>query len=601
MPPSAERRAATLLRIAAIVPLSLFLASCSRDTPIKTSPDNAERQAGRQRADLFRDMTASSGLHFQFRNGEDANRFAILESLGGGVALLDYDRDGLLDIFVTGGGHFGPGEQIVGHPNRLYRNEGNWRFRDVTAEAGLPVAGSLFYSCGCAAGDFDGDGWPDLLVTGYGRMALYRNNRGKFEDVTERAGLRASEPVSAPVHWSTGCAWGDVNGDGRPDLLVVHYVDWSLRNNPACQGDDKRQDVCPPSRFQPLPHRLYMNNGDGTFRDASREAGLKPGAGLGVLLVDVDDDGRPDIYIANDGGGNFLYLNRGRHPWDEVGLPSGTSCDETGQPGGSMGVDAAAYDGSDRFSIFVTNFFGQTHFLFRNLGRATFQNVSRAAGITAIGMKYVGFGTSFVDFDNDGMEDMVISNGHVLRFPNPPQTPPQKPVLLRNARRWSDEPGACRFEDVTAHGGPYFRAPHRGRGLAAGDLDNDGNVDVVISHCNEPVALLRNQADNRNHWLGVHLTGLHNREVVGAKITLEADGKKLVRAIKGGGSYLSSSDRRVVFGLGGVTKVTRLNVRWPWGKSQSWNGPLDVDRYWLLEEGKAEPTPLHGKPQKGAR
>ena len=555
------------------------VAGCARETPQPGNDAPAAEPAG-----FFEDVTRTSGLHFTFRNGEEADRFAILEALGGGVALLDYDQDGLVDIFVTGGGKFGPGDKIVGHANRLYRNEGNWRFRDVTAEAGLPETG-LFYSCGCAAGDFDNDGWPDLVVTGYGRLALYRNNRGKFEEVTAAAGLRTSETL----HWSTSAAWADLNGDGWPDLIVVHYVDWSWGNNPPCKSEGK-PDVCAPGVFQPLAHRLFLNNGDGTFRDGSRQAGLKPGRGLGALVVDLDDDGRPDVYVANDTGGNFLYLNRGDGRFDEVGQASSVAVDETGQDRGSMGVDAADYDGSGRCSIFVTNFIKETHFLFRNLGQGNFQNVSQNTGIAAIGRNYVGFGTSFLDFDNDGVEDLVITNGHVFRFPSAPQSLAQKPVLFRNTRRWSDKPGPVRFEDVTDRGGPYFRGSHRGRGLAVGDLDNDGKSDLIISHCNEPVVVLRNQIDNGNHWLGIRLVGQRHRDAVGAKLTLEVGGHKLVRAIKGGGSYLSSSDHRIIIGLGSAAKVDKLSVRWPWGKTQSWDGrDLPVDRYWIIEEGKERP------------
>jgi hypothetical protein len=334
-----------------------------------------------------------------------------------------------------------------------------------------------------------------------------------------------------------------------------------------------------------LAHALYLNNGDGTFREVTEEAGLKPGKGLGVLVADFDDDGRPDIYVANDTEDNYLYLNRGNVKFQEVGVAGGVAAGADGLPNGSMGVDAADYDGSGRLSIFVANFEKEAHALYRNLGGAQFQHASRAAGITAIGLSYVGWGTGFFDFDRDGAEDLFISNGHAYRYPADPGAVAQHPVLFRNHGQPAGPSFPVRFEDVGARGGPYFQGRHRGRGVAFGDLDNDGRTDIVISHCNEPVVLLRNEVDEGNHWLGVALTGKPSPDAVGAKLTLEADGRKLVRTIKGGGSYLSASDRRVVFGLGPARRFDRLTVRWPSGRVQNWVG-LDIDRYWRLVEGE---------------
>jgi hypothetical protein len=532
-------------------------------------------------------MTAASGLAFTYRNGEEADHYAILESLGGGVALIDYDRDGLLDVFLPGGGYFdGPDKKTIkGHPNRLFRNLGGWKFRDATAEAGLPAEGP-FYSHGAAVGDYDNDGWPDLLVTGYGRLALYRNDHGKFAEVTAAAGL--SDPGS--LHWSTSAGWGDLNGDGWPDLFVTHYVDWSFRNHPACESPGQPVDICAPGRFEPLPHALYLNRGGKGFAPHAG-AGIKPGPGLGVLLADLDGDGRVDVYVANDAADNYLYLNRGPAGFEEVAARAGVAGDEAGRPTGSMGVDAADCDGTGRLSVFVTNFDGEEHALYRNLGPGRFLYYSRAAGIAALGRRYVGFGTGFLDFDRDGMPDLFIASGHVLRRPTSGQRK-QDAVLLRNLRAPGDPPDRVRFANVSAAGGDYFRAPHMGRGVAFGDLDNDGKIDMVVSHTNEPVALLRNVFEPQTHWVGVALVGKAPRDAVGAVLTLAQGDRRQVQAVKGGGSYLSSNDPRAVFALAAEGGY-KLTVRWPSGREQTWDGTaLGRDRYVVLHESEEQPRPF---------
>jgi hypothetical protein len=547
--------------------------------------------------ELYCEMTATAGVDFTYRNGQEADHFAILEALGGGVALLDYDGDGLLDIFVTGGGYYdGPDKELIkGYPCKLYKNLGNWHFKDVTREVGLDQP--VFYTHGAAVGDYDRDGWPDLLVTGWGQLALYHNEpdgKGgrRFRDVTQQAGL----PEGL---WSTSAAWADLDGDGFPDLYICQYADWSFANNPACKGFDGGvpRDVCPPGRFHGLPHHLFRNTGHGTFEDVSRTAGLRPhmgdpandkepGLGLGVVVLDCDGDGKPDLYIANDGVGNFLYRNRstlGHLHFEEAGAVSGVAFNDRGVPDGSMGVDAADYDGSGRPSLWVTNYEDQLHALYRNLGKGQFVFSTTAAGISAIGQSFVGFGTGFLDLDNHGWEDLVVVNGHVLRYPTRAKLR-QRPVLLRNL-------GNGRFTDITPQGGAYFRTEHIARGLAIGDLDNDGRPDLVISHQNEPVVLLRNEAATGRHWLGLELAGKGHRDVAGARVVVEAAGHRLTRFVKGGGSYLSSSDRRLLFGLGTAQHVERVTVFWPWGTEQSWPGnSLAVNRYWRLIEGVSSPA-----------
>jgi hypothetical protein len=568
----------------------------------------------------FEDVTPGSGLAFTYRNGAEAGHATIFESVGGGVALLDYDGDGLLDVFLTGGGSFaGPDKkQITGRPCKLYRNLGGFHFQDVTAEVGLDcLAGGKpwFYTHGCAVADYDNDGWPDLLVTGWGRIALFHNvpvdpkdpaKGRKFVDVSAEAGLGRG------ITWATSAGWADLDGDGYPDLYVCQYVNWSWDNHPRCTAaqDPARRDVCPPEGFDALPHKLYHNNGNGTFTEVSAAAGLRVprpdsgrrrgdrvknyGKGLGVLLADLDGDGRPDIYVANDTSGNFFYRNRGGGRLEEVAAESGVAYDDAGTATGSMGVDAADYDGSGRLSLFVTNYQNQLHALYRNRGRGQFVFASHAAGLSGLSRHYVGFGTGFLDFDLDGHEDLFLSNGHVLYSPPPPAELKQRPLLLRNERRPGDRPHEVRFADVSARAGPYFQTGHVGRGAALGDLDNDGRTDLVLSPTNEPAVVLRNRHATGHHWLGVRLIGRRYRDAVGARLELAVGGQKLVRAVKGGGSYLSSGDRRVVFGLGTNNRVGRLSVRWPSGKTQTWEG-LGVDRYWDLREGEEKARPARGR------
>ena len=583
-----------LVTVAAGMSLVYLAAGCSKHDPVGGA---AGRNRGKP-APIFVERAPDCGIQVTYHNGQEAGHYAILESLGGGVALLDYDGDGLLDVFVTGGGYYDGKDkkEIKGHPCKLYKNLGHFHFKDVTHEVGLDrLAGGQpwFYTNGTAVADYDNDGHPDLLVTGYGRVALLHNVQDpktggrRFEDVTARAGLHDKL-------WSTSAAWADFDGDGYPDLYLCHYVNWSWQNHPTdCHYGSNKRDVCPPKRFNALPHVVYHNNGNGMFTDVSKAAGilnpqaLKNGKGLGVVVTDVDGDGKPDVYVATDEMDNLLYMNRstpGQIRFAEEAVLRGVARDDNGSPNGSMGVTAGDYNGSGHFSLFVANYEKEMHALYRNRGDGQFSFCSQKAGVAAIGLTYVGFGTGFIDYDNDGNLDLFVANGHVIRYPTPPMTVAEHPVLLHNERQRGQKPYDVRFQEVSKVAGPYFDATHTSRGAAFGDLDNDGKVDIIVSNVNEPVAVLQNVHRNHHHWLGVRLVGKKYRDAVGAKLVLDVDGQKLTRTILGGGSYCSASDPRVVFGLGDATKVGKLTVTWPNSKkTQTWNG-LALDKYHQLEE-----------------
>ncbi len=505
--------------------------------------------------DWFEEVTSQTGVKSIYRSGRDAGFYSILETVGGGVAVFDYDQDGDMDLFFPAGGQMQNGPPAVrGLPGTLYRNEGDWSFRDVTRDAGLEEPGD--YSHGCAVSDFNRDGWPDLFVTCYGQSRLYRNENGKrFSDVTHVAGLADSS-------WSTAAAWGDVNRDGWPDLYVASYLNWRLDPQDVCEDPgEKTRDVCPPQKYPAAMDRLFLNHQGMRFEDVTEQAQLsREGKGLGVVAADLNRDGWLDFYVANDAVANQMYLGGPTFPFRDAAPTSGTALNEFGAPEGSMGVDFSDYNGDGRGDLFLTNFEMEDNSLYRHLDRDVFVHATVVAGLGGRSRTFVGFGTGFADFDGDGWQDLYVINGHV--FYHRGRSPFRQPAfLLRNDQGNS-------FQDVSARGGPWFSVPHPGRGAAVGDLDNDGALDLVIVNQDAPAAILRNRRRPAN-WIRLRLRGTRSDPfAVGASLSLENRGRTLVRFVRGGGGYLSHSDRRILLPVPDGHETVQVTVRWPSGREE---------------------------------
>jgi enediyne biosynthesis protein E4 len=522
----------------------------------------------------FVEITRSAGIAFKHENGASPDKMMI-ETFGSGVAWLDYDNDGFLDLFFANGADIHQGKASPG--NSLFHNTGKGTFVDVTQTAGL--AGNGGFSTGVAVGDYDNDGFLDIYLTGYGANALYRNNgNGTFTDLTAKAAVKGGG-------WSSSAGFFDYDRDGDLDLYVVRYLDYDVKENTYC-GYQKAgyRMYCDPRGFDGVADLLYRNNGAGTFTDVSKKAGIAnpAGKGLGVAFGDFDNDGWPDIFVANDLVRNFLYRNNRDGTFADITYSAGVGYDPNGNPRAGMGTEFADFDGDGLLDIFVTNFSEELNALFRNRGDLTFEEVTEQAGLGSAFLS-LGFGTKLFDFDNDGDVDIFVTNGHVIdnvQLYNPRLSYQQTDLLYAN------EGGS--FRDVSAESGPPFRIKHVGRGAAIGDFENDGDLDVIVSNSGQPPMLMRNDGGNRNHWLAIKARGRESNSFgVGARVQVVAGGRTQIKEIYSAGSYLSSSDLRLYFGLGGERKIKRLEIQWPSGKMQTLTD-VAADQLLSLDESQAQ-------------
>ena len=535
---------------------------------------------------LFVDSAAAAGLSFTHTNGA-SGQFYIPELMGSGVALVDYDNDGDLDVFLVQGGPLDAGTGKPGRPatSRLFRNDlpkaGDGRrtlhFTDVTAQAGV---GLVAYGMGAAVGDYDNDGDLDLFVTSFGPETLYRNNGdGTFTDVTAQAGV--SDPL-----WSASAAFLDYDRDGDLDLFVANYLDFTVAGNKVCADPLGARDYCGPRAYRPAPDRLYRNDGGGRFSNVTESAGISKadGNGLGVAAGDYNGDGWPDLYVANDATPNQLWINRKDGTFSDEGLLSGAALNAAGNPEGSMGIASGDADGDGDEDLFVTNLVGETFVLYRNDGKGNFEDVRVEAGLSAPTAAFTGFGTDWFDYDNDGWLDLFIANGAV----NVIEALRGQPLPFRMRNQLFRNTGAGRFVETSAAAGPELARTGVSRGAAFGDIDNDGDTDIVVTTNDGPARLLINQAPSTggNHWVQVTTVQAQgNRFGFGALVGVERAGRPtLWRRVKTDGSYLSAGDPRVHFGLGSSAAFEAIVVQWPDGQRERWTG-LAGDRLITLRRG----------------
>jgi hypothetical protein len=537
---------------------------------------------------LFVESADSTGLTFTHVNGA-SGQYYMAEQMGAGVALFDYDNDGDLDVFLVQGGPLDgtAAPRTAGPSCRLFRNDlvpgsgGRQRlhFTDVTDRAGLALR---TYGMGAAVADYDGDGNLDLFVTSFGPDTLFHNNgNGTFTDVTPQAGV-------SDAFWSTSAAFSDYDRDGDLDLFVANYLDFNLTSNKVCHDAVGTRDYCSPRAYHPVPDKLYRNDGNGRFTDVTEASGVSKadGAGLGVTTGDYDGDGWPDLYVANDATPNQLWINHHDGTFADEGLLSGTALNAAGNPEGSMGIASGDFDRDGDEDLFVTNIIGETFALYVNDGKGNFEDARVKTGIAAPTAAFTGFGTDWIDYDNDGWLDLFVANGAVNIIPAQRAEP--SPFRMRN-QLFHNVNG--RFQDASREAGPAFERAEIGRGAAFGDLDNDGDVDIVVTNNGGPARLLLNQTQesgSRNHWLSVRAEdGPKNRFGFGAWVGVERAGTPtLWRRIRTDGSYLSASDTRAHFGLGATAVVTAVIVQWLDGTRERWTD-IKTDGVMTLRRGTA--------------
>jgi len=524
----------------------------------------------------FVDITGSAGIKWGYRTIAPGTRY-LIETMGGGGGFIDYNGDGLLDIYLVCYSQTPQADRQTRLKDALYRNNGDGTFTDVTESAGIS---NSMLGMGLAVGDYNNDGWPDIYITGYGASKLYLNTgKGSFTDVTARAGVDNK-------HWGTSAAFFDYDNDGYLDLFVCNYLSFDPDGKVPCDFFEGRP-FCYLSKFKGSASVLYHNNRDGTFTEVSEKAGIAEhiGKGLGVIALDYNNDGKMDIFQANDAAPNFLFRNNGDGTFSEVALEANCALDPDGGVRGGMGVDADDLDGDGFQDIFVTNFSQQTNAFWHNNGDGTFDETTNELGLGKISYVMSGFGTRFLDYNNDGLVDLFVLNGHPFEPINkviPETTYAEPPFLFENTGKG--------FREVAALHGAALKRSFLGRGLAVGDIDNDGDSDLLLLNAGEPPVLLRNDGGNQNHWLGVRLVGAKsNRDGVGAKVTISAGGRQRSKVLIGGTSYCSASDQRLLFGIGDNEKIDSLIVRWPSGQVTT-SKDITIDRYVTIREDTSSPT-----------